>query len=240
MAAWLAGTPVFLTSLALHERERIILWRAIHARRIMDGTADRLLATRADNAGTASWVVPNAELPYWIWRPEHPAAHVLQRLAEVRPVMRPQCVRACIAANYRDLYDAIMDMQGVAGGRVVPDRLMLDDARAVEGDKGGYYSEDLLRRGREMGLARLPVCEGYENWMDAPSPWKRQPLLAHDMRLLRDAGRELRSNAGNCEFDYGYFDGFEISMESNIYFLATGEDYRKGKDGLRRGSVVGN
>jgi hypothetical protein len=94
MAAWLAGTPAFLTSLALHERERIMLWRAIHARRVMDGTADHLLATRVDDAGTASWVVPNAELPYWIWRPEHPAAHILRRLAEVRSAMRSQCVRA--------------------------------------------------------------------------------------------------------------------------------------------------
>jgi hypothetical protein len=75
---------------------------------------------------------------------------------------------------------------------VVPDRLMLDDARAVEGGKGGYYGEDLVRRGREMELDPLPVCKGYENWMDAPSPWQRRPLLAHDMRLLRDAGWELR------------------------------------------------
>lgn len=134
MAAWLTNTPSFLASLALHERERVMLWRAIHARRVMDGTADHLVATQVDYAGTASWVVPSAELPYWIWRPAYPAPHVLRRLAEVRPVMRPQCVRACIAADYRDLYNDIMDMEGV-GGPAVPDRLMLDEARAVE--RGG-------------------------------------------------------------------------------------------------------
>jgi hypothetical protein len=40
---------------------------------------------------------------------------------------------------------------------------------------------------------------------------------------------------GNCEFDYGYFDGFEISMESINYFLTKGEEYRRGKDGLGQG-----
>lgn len=71
--------------------------------------------------------------------------------------------------------------------------------------------------------------------MDAASPWEREPLLSQDMRLSRDSGWELGSNAGNCEFGYGYFEGFEVSMESICYFLAKGEEYRKGKDGLGRG-----
>ncbi|KAH6623741.1 hypothetical protein F5144DRAFT_615450 [Chaetomium tenue] len=115
--------------------------------------------------------VPDAELPYWIWRPTHPPADVLQQLAQARPVMRSQCVRACIAAGYRKVYDAIMNMEPA----VLPDKLMMAEAKAA-GDGGRYYRKDLAERAEDLGLnvARLPLCKGYEHWMEAPSPWERE------------------------------------------------------------------
>ncbi|KAK3291961.1 uncharacterized protein B0H64DRAFT_468800 [Chaetomium fimeti] len=208
MAAWLASTPAFLNGLGLHERERVMLWRAIRARRIMDGVRD---------AAVFSGAVPDAELPYWIWRPALPPAGLLRELAVVRPVMRPQIVRACIAAGYKDVYDEVMEMGG-PGGRVTPDRLMLREARRA-GDH--YFKEDLLRRGERLGVKRLAVCEGYQNWMDAPSPWEREVELGcTSLSFLRDSTSELHSDDGDHKFDRGFFDGFDVSLDKINFMLS--------------------
>jgi hypothetical protein len=215
MATWLAKSPDVVHSLKLNEKERVMLWRGIHARRIMDGVWSHL----ADPSD-----VPDAELPYWIWHPTLPHYHVLEALARARPAMRPHCVRACIAADYRDVYDSIMGMEPT----VTPDRLMMDDAKA---SANPYYREDLLRCKERLGLTHLGVCANYANWMDALPMQNPEPQLAFDSELPRDTQWELH-NPGESEYDYGFYDGFDVSMEGINLFLSSPDEYKRRKLGL--------
>ncbi|KAK4244023.1 hypothetical protein C7999DRAFT_17686 [Corynascus novoguineensis] len=218
MAAWLASSPGFIASLGLSDREHLMLRRAMHARRVMDGVADHLLDPST---------VPDAELPYWIWHPIHAPAHILERLAAARPAMRPQCVRACIAADYRGVYGRIMDTEPPTP----PDRLMMDDARAAGKT---YYCEDLKRRQERLGLARPDVCTGYQNWMDAlGASQNSEPLLTSETDRLRDTHWELYNHYGN-EYDYGFYDGFDVSLEGINFFLSSPEEYKRSKLGLNK------
>jgi hypothetical protein len=63
------------------------LRRAIHARRVMNNDVHHII--------DANPPVPDDELPYWIWWPTLPHPDALLELAEKRPAMRRQCVRAC-------------------------------------------------------------------------------------------------------------------------------------------------
>ncbi|KAL2139020.1 hypothetical protein VTI28DRAFT_5901 [Corynascus sepedonium] len=211
MAAWLAASPEFVASLRIGDRERVMLWRAIHARRVMDGVVEHLLDPSE---------VPDAELSYWIWHPTRAPAHALERLAAARPSMRPQCVRACIAAGYWSTYNCIMDMEPP----MPPDRLMMDDACTVETP---YYREDLLRRQERLGITRLDVCAGYQNWMDPREPIEKlEPQVFYEANRLRDTHWELHSNFGESEYDYGFYDGFDVSLEGINLYLSSPEEYK--------------
>ncbi|EAQ83139.1 hypothetical protein CHGG_10957 [Chaetomium globosum CBS 148.51] len=153
----------------------------------------------------------------------------MARVMASRMVVGRVCVRACIAAGYQKVYEAIMNMEPA----VLPDKLMMAEAKAA-GDGGRYYRNDLTERAEALGLnvASLPLCEGYEHWMEAPSPWERErQLVCPPPRFLRDTEYELR-NTGESEWDYGFFDGFDVTLESINCFISSEEAYRRAKLGL--------
>jgi hypothetical protein len=63
---------------------------------------------------------PKDELPYCIWYPSIPRESVLKELHRRRPDMKPAISRACILANYEDIYN-LLDVD--------PDTIIMQDAR---------------------------------------------------------------------------------------------------------------
>ncbi|KAK0651161.1 hypothetical protein B0T16DRAFT_434432 [Cercophora newfieldiana] len=88
MALWLESNPdvMHIVAAAWDKDDVSALRRAIYARHVMNNDTSRLL--KADPP------VPDEELPYWIWYPTLPSTHTLVKLAEARPAMRQQCIRA--------------------------------------------------------------------------------------------------------------------------------------------------
>ena len=160
MATWLARNDSIVRAVGRHPNDIKGLRRAIHARRVMNN--DIAHVTARNEAG--QWTVPDDELPYWIWYPTMPQRNVMPRLAQLRPTMAAACLRACIAGNYFEDYEAILSLPGV-----VPDSGMLFEA-GLHG-WGGYYAEDILRRQEALGLGinDLPVDWNWE-WKEM-NPW---------------------------------------------------------------------
>lgn len=140
MAAWLAHSSAAMDSLALNRAEHAFLWRAIHARRIMDGATRSLSAT--DEKG--EFPVPDDQLPEHFWHPTLPQSHTLAHLATARPALRTACAQACIAANYQTAYD-----HNMAKDDTLFDWRMLGDA---EGGGKTCYVEHLLARQARLGI----------------------------------------------------------------------------------------
>lgn len=159
MATWLARNDGVVRAVGRHTAGIKALRRAIHARRVMNN--DIAHVTARDEAG--QWVVPDDELPHWIWYPTMPDRNVLPRLAQLRPAMAAVCSRACIAGNYREGYEAIMGLPGV-----VPDSAMEFEARSH--GWGDYYAQDLVRRQEALGIEQLAADRDWK-WKEM-DPWR--------------------------------------------------------------------
>ncbi|KAH7028766.1 uncharacterized protein B0I36DRAFT_349766 [Microdochium trichocladiopsis] len=153
MAMWLSRHPEIIKVVeddwnwvprALH--------RAINARHVMNGYTDHLMPT-------ADPFVPDDELPYWIWYPTIPAPSILYKLAQARPAMRPQCVRACIAGDFKNTYTDIMNDYGPdeferdkRHDRVPLPAVLAINVEAERSVSHEWYLEDLSRRREELGI----------------------------------------------------------------------------------------
>ena len=217
MATWLAKSPDVIESLRLEDEGIKRLWRAIHARRFMDGIIYHLLDPST---------VPDNELPYWIWYPRHPNKDDILEVAKARPAMRPQCLRACIAAGYPDTFDKVMDLDP----SMAPDFFTMRDA---EGSVLTRYRESILRRKESLGLEHLSTGSSSLEW----SEWKsKSPYWDADMQLrdrkvkLRDTHWELHDGeyaGGEDEFPYGFYEGYDLSLDRINLCLSMSEDRRK-------------
>jgi hypothetical protein len=162
MASWLDRNPelVELIASSWHPREVKTLRAAINARWVMNNDIYRLVDTDS--------VVPDDELPYWIWYPTIPAEWTLLKLAEARAAMRPQCARACIAGGMRNAYTKIMNMCDHDGKPVAVDRYLMQEARSCPDH--GFFEPDMLRRMGEQGIVVFPTSDG-EEWK-GHIPWR--------------------------------------------------------------------
>ncbi len=62
------------------------------------------------------------EEPYLIWYPTIAQRSTYKHLAELKPQMRPQVVRACIVGDCQDLFDELVN-------HIVPDVALLAEAK---------------------------------------------------------------------------------------------------------------
>ncbi|KAH6687770.1 hypothetical protein F5X68DRAFT_261127 [Plectosphaerella plurivora] len=159
MATWLARNNSIILAVGRHPKDVKALRRAINARRVMNN--DIAHVTARNEAG--EWIVPDDELPYWIWYPTMPQRGVMPRLAQLRPTMAAVCARACIAANYREDYEAIVDAPGM-----FPDSAMEFEA-GLHG-WGESYAEDIRRRQEALGIQHLAADSDWE-WKEM-NPWR--------------------------------------------------------------------
>ncbi|KAI6785965.1 uncharacterized protein J7T54_006304 [Emericellopsis cladophorae] len=193
MATWLARNDSIVLAVGRHPSDIKALRRAIHARRVMNNDIAHVIAR--NEAG--QWIVPDDELPYWIWYPTMPQRQVIPRLAQLRPTMAAACLRACIAANYREDFEAIINLPGV-----VPDSAMQFEA-GLHG-WGDYYAEDILRRQEALGIEQLAADWNWE-WKEM-DPWREgNPSSVELLGELKDWHEAVSSGQ-----DGGMYEGMGL------------------------------
>jgi hypothetical protein len=99
-----------------------------------------------------SWLTdstPNEELPIVIWFPQTASKETYTELARRRPLMVPQIARACIHANYEELFDSLDP---------IPDAGLWTDA---EKSNNTHYLQRLDRKAVELGIDRDTVYVRY-------------------------------------------------------------------------------
>jgi hypothetical protein len=139
------------------------LRRAIHARRVMNNDVHHLL--------DADPPVPDDELPYWIWWPTLPSPEVLLELAQKRPAMRHQCVRACMAGGYEKEYSGIMDLHDKDGKSLAVDRHLVYDAKISP--EHSFFEPDMILRMKDQGYSDvkdLPLLS--DAFLEEVIPWR--------------------------------------------------------------------
>ncbi|KJJ29148.1 hypothetical protein AFLA70_13g006030 [Aspergillus flavus AF70] len=107
--------------------------RAIYARFIMDNDISRITPE-----------TPCNELPYLIWYPAIAHWRVYQELVRRKPSMKAAVARACIVADYRDVYDKLdvdPDVDLLAEAKVSPNPYYLQDLRNKTERRGGVPDE---------------------------------------------------------------------------------------------------
>lgn len=105
--------------------------KAVHARFIMNNDLSRI------NSNTDS-----ATLPELFWWPHWPHQDTLQELARRRPDMKHYIILACIAANYRGLFDELQ--HGIKPSE--------EQWEAAIQSPNRYYREHVKRRFAEEGI----------------------------------------------------------------------------------------
>ena len=207
MANWLHRNPEILELIATswHPSEVKTLRRAIHARWVMNNDIHRLVDTVN--------IVPDDELPYWIWYPTVPAGWTLVKLAEARPAMRPQCARACIAGSRHDAYTKIMDMCDDDGNPVVVDRHLMLEARTSPAHE--FYESDLLRRMAEQGLEALPAV--VEAWKDS-IPWDEADVGS---TFVPGTLQDTCYHVVRAGLDWGMYEGLGSDLGSVRLYLSS-------------------
>jgi hypothetical protein len=116
-----------------------------------------------------SWLnkdTPDSDLPILIWHPNPASKYTYTELARRRPSMTPQIARACINANYQDLFDSLDP---------TPDIFLWVDAEKVPNT---YYLKQIEQKAMELGLDRFELSV-FDSSTECPehmaSIWPQRP-----------------------------------------------------------------
>lgn len=222
MAVWLSQSPQVLDAVGItHWSSREPIKRAIHARFLMDDSIQSLL----DPA-----VVPDDELPYWIWYPDLPRAELVEALARARLAMLPQCVRTCIVANWQGLFDTIMAL-GPADAPWL-DRAVMDEAGR---SPNPHYLRDLDGRVQERGYGVPPVWETPDEWKlctpatDANCRDMDDKGVQELHRELSDSWKQLDPGLGmEYPSEHWFWEGVGCATRKVDRYLTATEEEREG------------
>ncbi|EME81303.1 uncharacterized protein MYCFIDRAFT_81375 [Pseudocercospora fijiensis CIRAD86] len=91
------------------------------------------------------------DMPYLIWYPAIASESTYRKLAEMSPGMLPQILRACIVANYAELFDSL-------AATTVPDEAVVKEA---EKSTNPHFHSVLANRVEEVGQTELGP---FERW----------------------------------------------------------------------------
>lgn len=169
------------------------LRKAINARFIMN------------NVLSAFPLADRNAIPYLIWYPTVAHESTYRELAKREPSMKPQIVRACIAADYSDLFQELLDS-------VVP-----DDALRKEAAKSAnqVYTQLLGRRIEVVGKKELPASERWK--LQTTSALKASNLSISD---------HLSADLVGTDFDMLY-EGKGCDIEQIETFVCLPDHWRK-------------
>lgn len=121
--------------------------------------------------------------PYLIWYPTFATESTYRKLAELRPDMLPQIVRASIVARYKDLFDDLVSS-------VMPDRALLMEARD---SCDRHYEEKLKARLEMLNVAEPPAVQYWKMYNDS------------DIRRSRNwVAKEFHAPGTECSFESLY------------------------------------
>ncbi|KAJ5963297.1 uncharacterized protein N7479_003173 [Penicillium vulpinum] len=135
-----------------------------------------------------SWLndnTPDTDLPVLIWFPKAADKNTYTELARLRPSMTPQIARACINANYQELFDSL---------NAKPDIFLW---RAAEESPNSHYLEQIQEKARELGLDRYELSTLDEPIEEFASMWPFRPdvtdtwpmaMLANEMKSTASLG----------------------------------------------------
>lgn len=120
----------------------------------------------------------DTDLPLWIWFPKPASKDTYAELAQRRPSMTPQIARACINADYQNLFDNL---------NATPDIWLWQD---TEKATNSHYLEQIEQKATELGLdqeklsVQDPPDPGFAYmWPDKPDVTDTWPMavLAEEM-----------------------------------------------------------
>lgn len=152
-----------------------------------------------------SWLnqsTPDTDLLVLIWFPKTAEISTYTELARLRPSMTPQIARACINANYQDLFNSLNSTPGIFLWR------------AAEKSRNSHYLEKIEQKETELGLDRsefseldVPIEEFASMWPERPDvtdTWpiavldqEIDPMFQEDLVLVRDITIEIPSLVEN-------------------------------------------
>ncbi|KAF2965776.1 hypothetical protein GQX73_g7800 [Xylaria multiplex] len=178
-------------------RSSSALRRAILARFIMNNDLSRITTDTPDGS----------DLPYQIWYPDLAHSATYEELAYRRPETMPAVARACIIADYQDVWDRLA---------WVPDEQLLAEARQ---SPNPHYLQALQQRNVEIGAVD---STGQEHSAVPP-----RPLIPVYGDLVRGKGSRrtpthLRGEVSESEFNWGQggaYDGIGIDAAAIELFV---------------------
>ncbi|KAI0540899.1 hypothetical protein GGR58DRAFT_459448 [Xylaria digitata] len=175
------------------------LRRAVHARFIMNNDLSRITTDTPDVS----------DLPYQIWYPDLAHSATYEELAYRRPETIPAVARACIVADYQDVWDRLA---------WVPDEQLLAEARQSPNPR---YLQTLHQRNVEIGAADS-TGQGYS----AVPPRSLIPVYGDLVRGKgsRRAATHLRGEVSESNFSWGQggaYDGIGIDAAAIELFVSS-------------------
>ncbi|KAJ5256936.1 hypothetical protein N7478_013040 [Penicillium angulare] len=152
---------------------------AISARFIMNGDISRITPD-----------TPETNLPYCIWYPSIPERSVLKALFHRQPKMKLSIARACIMADYREIYD-LLDVN--------PDTTLMEVARD---SRNPHYTQDMEAKVPSRGCKDLESKYKYQ-----VSP--RAAMFEHTASYLQV---NVADRPPNSDWDGITYDGHVVNF----------------------------
>ncbi|USW55965.1 hypothetical protein Slin15195_G092840 [Septoria linicola] len=146
--------------------------------------------------------------PYLIWWPTFAAPSTYESLAQLRPNMLPQIIRACVVAGYQTLFDKLV-------AQFIPDHAVLNAASRCENT---HYRQVLEQRVVVVGKTEIAGINDWqlrgEDEMRTSSTWVQH---------------EIGMNAPRCYFEQLY-NGDECDASDVELMACIPEEWRKPAD----------
>jgi hypothetical protein len=146
------------------------------------------------------------DIPYLIWWPTPARPATYRRLADIHPEMLPQIVRACIYANYEELFAELLP-------QVEPDQVLLREAAS--------QSNQYFRKTLDEAVAKLGIEPQYprsnhawKNQFSGPIGWSCNSLITY-----------LDAESIETSFDIPY-DGLQCDAAQVELMLCLPDDWK--------------
>ncbi|KAK4625552.1 uncharacterized protein CLAFUR5_05698 [Fulvia fulva] len=132
--------------------------------------------------------------PYLIWFPTIAKPATYRALAQLRPDMLPQILRACIVAasglnGYNELFDELVHLS-------MPDEALVHEAD-VSGD--AHYKQMLLSRIAEVGLVKLPWPHDWKPYAQQCLQSSSNQVTKYNYQLAPGGSFDMLYNGNQCD-----------------------------------------
>ncbi|EME44910.1 hypothetical protein DOTSEDRAFT_43352 [Dothistroma septosporum NZE10] len=132
--------------------------------------------------------------PYLIWFPTFAKPATYRALAQLRPDMLPQILRACIVAGpglhaYKEVFDELVHL-------AIPDEALIREAERT-GD--AHYKQALLSRVAEVGLVKLPWPHDWKLYPQQCLQTSSDQMTKYNYQITPGGSFEMLYNGNQCD-----------------------------------------